>query len=146
MMRLTATRILLLAIFLPLTLCLPGCGKSPPEAGIVEGVVKVRGKPKSGLLIRFFPDPAKGNDLPINASGETDDQGKYRLQHVFEGETRAGAPVGWHRVMIEDSSLSGLPQGAPMPPMVVPPEYNSPATTPLEKEVAPGEQTIDIEL
>jgi hypothetical protein len=123
-----------------------GCGEKSPEFGQVEGVVKIKGKPKSGIAVRFLPDPTKGNDLPINATGTSDESGKYRLHYVFKGKEGDGAPVGWNRVMLDDTRLGGIPQGAPIPPRLFPAEYGSSATTPLSFEVKPGPQTIDLEV
>ena len=125
---------------------LVGCGKSLPEFGEVEGVVLVQGKPQRGLLVRFLPDPDQDNDLPINASGQTDDQGKYRLRYYYKGAEGLGAPVGWHRVLIEDTTLARVPQGAAPPPKIIPKSYANPATTPLKEEVKPGQQTIDFQI
>ncbi len=123
-----------------------GCGEVLPEFGEVEGVVLINGKPHQGLLLRFLPDPGRGNDLPINATGETDAEGKYQLRYYYRDAEGLGAPVGWHRVLIEDSALSRVPQGAPLPPEVIPRSYGSPTTTPLQKEVKSGQQTIDFEI
>src|SRR5262249_9343014 len=101
-----------------------GCGKKPPEIGQVEGVIRIKGQPHGGLLIRFLPDPSKGNNSPINSTGQSDAQGKFSLQHVYENVTDAGAPVGWHRVVIEDKSRGPTPQGQQPPPPLVPPEYS----------------------
>ena len=112
----------------------------------MEGIVLVRGKPKSGLLVRFMPDPNRGNDLPINSMGETDGQGKYELQYTHEGQQGLGAPIGWHRVLIEDTAMARVPQEKKPPPRLIPRVYNSPATTPLVKEIVSGSQTIDLEI
>jgi hypothetical protein len=61
-------------------------------------------------------------------------------------KTGGCASFGWHRVLIEDPALSQVPQGQAPPPQLIPPAYNSPASTPLLKEVKPGEQTIDLEV
>ena len=112
----------------------------------VQGVVRVKGKPKSGLIIRFIPDPQKGTDLPINAVGNTDASGHYELHFVDRGKEGVGAPVGWHRVVIEDTAFGHVPQGQTPPPRVIPTSYASPATTPISQEVKPGPQTIDLEV
>jgi hypothetical protein len=126
--------------------CALGCGKKPPEMGQVAGVVKVKGKPQANLFVRFLPDPEKGNNLPINASGKTDNQGKYTLQHVYNDVAASGAPLGWHRVVIEDLSRGPTPQGQTPPPPLIPLEYNNPANTPLKVEVKSGSQTIDLDV
>jgi hypothetical protein len=127
-------------------LLVTGCGPKPPEFGEVEGIVRIGGQPHAGLVVRYFPDPAKGNNLPINAMGKTDAQGKYSLQHVFNGHEGPGAVIGWHRVLIEDASRGPTPQGQTPPPPLVSSTYSSPATTPLLKEVKAGSQTIDLDI
>jgi hypothetical protein len=123
-----------------------GCAEPPPELGEVKGVILVNGKPYPGLVVRFLPDPAQGNNLPINARGKTDAEGMYQLEYFYQGEEGLGAPVGWHRVLIEDSALSRVPQGEPLPPEVIPRSYANPNTTTLQEEVKPGHQTIDFDL
>lgn len=123
-----------------------GCGKKPPEFGQVEGTVRIDGKPRGGLVVRFLPDPDKGNNLPINATGTTDQQGKYVLEHEYDGNEAPGAAVGWHRVLIEDRSRAPTPQGQTPPPALIPMPYSSAASTPLLKEVKSGTQTIDLDV
>lgn len=123
-----------------------GCGKRPPEFAEVKGTVRVGGQPHAGLVVRYLPDPAQGNGSPINATGKTDAQGQYTLQHVFQGTEGAGAVLGWHRVLIEDASRGPTPQGQTPPPPLIPMTYGSPATTPLVKEVKAGSQTIDLDI
>lgn len=129
-----------------LILVASGCGKKPVEFGEVSGVVRVGGQTHAGLVVRFLPDPAKGNNLPINASGRTDAQGKFTLTHVVDGKEGTGAPIGWHRVLIEDASHGPTPQGQNPPPPLVSRTYDSPVTTPLAKEVKPGSQTFDLDV
>jgi hypothetical protein len=145
-MRISRSSTWLLVTSLAALSTLAGCGEKLPEFGPVEGIVRIKGKPKSGILVRFLPDPAKGNELPYNSSGLTDASGKYQLRYAFKDVSGVGAPVGWHRVVVEDSSLSSIPQGAPIPPRIIPVAYNSPATTPLAFEVAVEPQTIDINI
>jgi len=125
---------------------LAGCGESLPKIVPVEGVVRVNGEPQAGLVVRFMPDPEKGNDHPINARATTDAQGTYRLKYFFNGREGEGAPVGWHRVLIEDPAFSQVPQGTPLPPVLVPSVYNSPNSTPLRFEVREGLQAIDLDV
>ena len=129
-----------------LALFLGGCGKPLPEFGEVDGIVTIKGQPQSGMLVRFLPDPSRGNDLPINAAGETDAEGRYQLRYYYDGTEGFGAPVGWHRVLIEDTALSQVPQGGALPPERIPRAYASPTTTPLEQEVKSGQQTIDFDI
>lgn len=123
-----------------------GCGKSGPEFAPVEGTVLVKGKPHRGLVVRFLPDSEKGNNLSAIATGTTDEQGKYKLQYNDKGKEGPGAPVGWHRVLIEDASRGPTPQGQTPPPPLVSLTYSSPSTTPLRQEVKSGAQTIDLEV
>ena len=126
---------------------LSGCGSEPgPEFAPVAGVVRINGRPHPKLLVRFSPDPEKGNGLPAVASGTSDAQGKYTLNYEFRGEEGTGAPVGWHRVSVIDTSVGHTPQGQMPKPSAVPYQYSTPSTTPLAKEVKPGEQTIDIDI
>ncbi len=129
-----------------ISVCVLGCGKKPPEMGQVSGIVRVKGNPQPKLSVRFLPDPEKGNSLSINASGKTDEQGKYSLQHVYNDVAAPGALLGWHRVIIEDLSRGPTPQGQTPPPPLIPLEYNSPASTPLRVEVKSGSQTIDLDV
>jgi hypothetical protein len=127
-------------------LSVSGCGKKPPEFGQVAGTVRVNGQPQRRLVIRFMPDPDKGNNLPINSTGTTDAEGKYSLQHVYDGKSAPGAPVGWHRVVIEDTSHGPTPQGQSPPPPLFSYDYSNVGSTPLRKEVTSGTQTIDLDI
>ena len=128
-------------------LVISGCdGKPSPEIAPVEGVVRLNGKPQRGLMVRFLPDPEQGNDTPIDATGTTDEQGKYVLEYTYQGEQGMGAPVGWHRVLIVDATRGHTPQGQQPKPSLVPMDYASPATTPIQKEVQSGPQTIDVDI
>jgi hypothetical protein len=139
-------RFALLPALLALLVVMGGCGKPMPQIAEVEGTVTIKGKPQSRLLVRFLPDPDKGNNWPVNGEGQTDDKGKFQLKYHHAGQEGLGAAVGWNRILIEDTRLSGLAQGQPRPPQIIPVAYNSPATTPLSKEVKPGKQTIDLEV
>jgi hypothetical protein len=123
-----------------------GCGKKAPEFAEVQGVVRIGGQPHAGLIIHFLPDPGKGNNLTINATGKTDAAGKYSLQHAYNGQEAPGATIGWNRVLIQDASRGPTPQGQAAPPPLVSTIYSNPATTPLSKEVKPGSQSIDLDL
>lgn len=125
---------------------LVGCGDPPPEFGQVTGTVTAGGQPLKNVIITFMPDPTKGNELPFNGSGQTDDAGKFELRFGFKGHEGLGAAVGWNRVIAVDTRFSSVPQGAPLPPRLFAPEYSSVTATPLSFEVKPGAQTFDIEL
>ena len=132
---------------LSLALALSGCGGEPsPEFAPVSGVVRINGRPQPRLMLRFSPDPEKGNGLPARATGTSDEQGQYTLKYEFRGEEGDGAPVGWHRVSVIDTSVGHTPQGQQPKPSAVPHQYSNPSTTPILKEVISGEQTIDIDI
>jgi hypothetical protein len=133
-----ATAALLVAII--------GCGEKLPEFGQVSGVVTAKGQPLKGMIVTFMPDPSKGNELPYNGTGRTDDEGRYTLEWGFKGEKGQGAAVGWNKVVVIDTRYSSIPQGAPVPPRLFPPNYGLITSTPLAFEVKPGPQTIDLKL
>jgi hypothetical protein len=128
------------------SISLVGCGEPAPEFGQVTGTLTVKGKPVPQMAIRFIPEAADGNAPPVISSATTDAQGKYELRYYYRNQEGLGAPVGHHRVLISDTRLGALAQGQRMPPQIVPLEYSNPATSPLEYDVAPGVQTIDITL
>ena len=106
-----------------LALLASGCRREHPY-GEVEGVVTLDGKPLAHAEVVFMPDPEKGNSGRRSVA-LTDDQGHYR---IASDAGRAGAPVGVHRVCVNDM-LAGSPG---MPPPVVQPDENAkaPAGTP----------------
>jgi hypothetical protein len=134
------------ALLIANALWLAGCAEKLPEFGQVQGTVIARGKPLKGMIVTFMPDPSQGNELPYNASGQTDAQGKYELRYAHKGNEGAGAAVGWNRAIIIDTRYGSIPQGQPLPPRLFSPEYSTITNTPLKFEVKPGPQTIDIEL
>jgi hypothetical protein len=94
-----------------------------------------------------------------HSAGLTDQQGLYRLHCASQEE---GAAIGWHRVTVQDLSVSTgvrrrdhgtvdaeVPEDAPPPPVRrsrVPERYTSSLHTPLRVEVKPGQQVIDLEI
>ena len=153
----------LAALLVPLV---AGCQREQPY-GEVEGVVTLDGKPLPHAEVVFMPDPEKGNSGRRSVA-LTDDQGHYRI--ASDGG-RAGAPVGAHRVCVNDM-LAGPPGAAPA--AVVGPDenpkglagvaatgteqrnqkrarfpttYSSAIDTPLRDiEVKPGSQVINLDL
>lgn len=145
-----------------------GCEREIPY-GSVEGVVTLDGKPLTDAEVVFMPDPAKG------AKGRrsvalTDKNGRYR---ITSDAGKDGAPVGFHRVIINDMLLGAPgslrpaehPEGEQKGPLgtTAPPEdpaagsnkkksrfpvaYSNANDTPFRDiEVKPGEQTIDLPL
>jgi hypothetical protein len=130
-----------------IALGLTGCNREPQvEFGKVQGIVRVNGQPQRGALVQFSPDREKGNGVPIFANGTSDDQGRYTLKYGHEGKIAEGAPVGWHRATVLDTTVGATPQGQEPKPSAVPMAYGTPATTPLLVEVKPGDNTIDLDV
>jgi len=139
-------RLIALTLCLCLVLSVDGCSKPAPDFAPVHGTLHVKGKLLRGMRVNFLPDAEKGNQWNAIARGTTDGSGKYSLEYEFEGKEGTGAPVGWHRVIVEDTTRPPTPQGQTPPPPLIPVKYSNPASTPLLKEVKPGEQTIDLEV
>jgi hypothetical protein len=130
-----------------ITAALAGCNRGPSiEFGKVQGTVRINGKPQRGATVQFTPDAGKGNGLPIFAGGTSDDQGKYTLKYGHEGTIGEGAPVGWFRVTVIDSTIPVPPPGQEPRPSAVPLVYGLPSKTPLLQEVKAGDNTIDLDL
>ena len=134
-----------------------GCEHSDPPA-MVEGTLRLEGKPLDHCLVTFLPEP--GADTESHAStGLTDAQGRYQLC-LDNGQ--AGASAGWHRVIVQDLLVSSgmrrrdhgtidleSKETGPPPPVRrsrVDLRYLSPEATPLRLEVKQGQQVIDLEL
>jgi hypothetical protein len=143
---------LILAAFLTAA----GCSKGPAVAEVV-GLVTLDGKPMPNVKIMFMPDPGKGTVGPIS-SGFSDDQGRYTL--TCEDE-RAGAVVGWHKVVVFDSNqnLYRTPRNGrrdddevvkvTKPKATgrkVPDRYTSSGKTPLDLEVNATKNELEIPL
>jgi hypothetical protein len=124
---------------------------------MIQGTVRMRGQPLDRCLITFLPEPGSETPGP-HSTAVTDRQGHYRL-HL--DDQRMGASVGWHRVLVQDLTVStGVlrrdhgevdreTDGTAPPPARrsrLPARYASPATTPLKFEVVAGTQTIDLEI
>jgi hypothetical protein len=136
---------------------LAGCTRPQPLA-IVEGVLKLNGKPLGNCLVTFLPDPAR-NTVGSYSSGTSDEQGRFRLAYQVQ---REGAVPGWHRVLIQDLSTStgvvrrdrgevdaALPEStaAARPRLSrVPRRYTDPGQTPLQVEVLADEQPQQVSL
>jgi len=151
-------RLLLKTAHLTITLTLVmGCARRPPPA-TVEGTLRLNGKPLDNCLITFLPERGQGANQP-HSSGLADEHGSYRLRFDNQQE---GAAMGWHRVTIQDLSVStGIvrrdhgkvdqerDENTPPPPVRrsrVPAHYTSPNDTPLRKEVKAGHQVIELDI
>lgn len=129
--------VLLIALVVP-----AGCGGGV-EMAEVEGVLLLSGKPGHKVEIQFIPDVDKGTLGPV-AYATTDAEGKFRLEvREKDGATRAGAVVGWHRVILSDQQLAESATGKGVP-IRFGADYGRPGATPLQREVKKGTQTIEI--
>lgn len=136
-------RIRIAAAFLPVAfaLLLSGCSK-PPSYGIVAGQVMVNGKPAEKIRVEFHPDAANGT-TGTSSSAITDAEGRYTLEYHAENGPGKGAVVGTHKVVLHDLKMAESETGHGIRVRIAP-EYGSLLTTPLERTVVAGVQTIDI--
>jgi hypothetical protein len=155
-------------LLLLLALLGTGCQREQPY-GEVEGVITLDGKPLTKAEVVFLPDPEKGTK-GRRSTALTDEQGRYRIS---SDKGRAGAPVGFHRVCINDLIGAGIGPAAPaipeegeekgpagpaglkapgpggqnMPKSRLPKAYTNAAETPFRDiEVKEGTQIIDLSL
>ena len=132
-----------------------GCGPKPPAGAKptkkVTVTVTYKGGPVEGASVTFV-----NQEGPPSANGRTDAQGKARLKTYLDGD---GATIGSHKVMIEKSESIGgqsistddpkYDPNAPPPTVkyLIPPKYNTIATSGLTAEVkdsGPNEFTFDL--
>jgi hypothetical protein len=127
-------------------LVLAGCGggvEDQPEMGRVTGTVTLDGDPLPNAHIAFAPLGDEGGTSTATAN----EDGYYELNYKRDIK---GAVVGKHNVRVwtvadeGDSIDEATGRPIPKPEEVVPARYNEEST--YEKEVEPGEQTIDLEL
>jgi len=116
----------------------------------------MNGEPLDNCLVTFLPEPGQ-EPAGLRATGLTDQRGHYRLRL---DDQREGASVGWHRVIVQDLTVSTgvrrrdhgtvdeeMDETRPPPPARrsrVPAKYNSPEDTPLRRELKPGRQVVDL--
>jgi hypothetical protein len=133
-----------------------GCGRGSPPA-TVEGTLRLNDKPLDNCVVTFLPESGQEAEWGLS-TGLTDEQGFYRLR----GNQEEGCVIGWHRVTVQDLSVSTgvrrldhgtvdaeIPEDEPPPPVRrsrVPEGYASALKTPLRFEVKPGPQVIDLEI
>jgi hypothetical protein len=150
------THYLRISVTLLVPILAAGCAFGPPAVGEVEGTVTLKGKPLANVRVEFMPDYRKDTKGP-RSTAMTDDKGHYTLTC---DDGRPGAVVGTHLVLIRwddswysrdksprnvgadfNSDAEAARQKSP-----VPAQYRAASTTPLQKEVKSGKQTIDLEL
>lgn len=139
---------------------LAGCGPRMPQTVPVHGKVTWNGKPLTTGTITFHP--AQGR----TATGQIQPDGAYTLMTFKPGD---GALLGSHKVTIEAMASAAAPTTAPPKSRdeeirralsgqgaraeqvmavqrLVPEQYSSQDTTPLSREVKPGQNVIDFNL
>ncbi len=138
-------------------LVLAGCGSGHPETGKVSGKITYLGKAVTEGTVMFYPEKGRAGVGAIGADGT------YQLATFGEND---GALLGKHRVTITayrtenepeapksfEEELALADQKAPRRTRglrtvwLVPEKYSNQATSPLQKDVAAGENTIDFQL
>jgi hypothetical protein len=117
----------------------------------VEGTLRWDKKPLANFQVLFVPDAAKGTKGK-GSMAITDENGHYQLM-CDNGQP--GAVVGFHRVVVMEAGrmtdrgdkgqpAAGASRSPPKP--VIPPQYHKADSTPVEREVKAGSQTIDLDL
>jgi hypothetical protein len=130
-----------------------GCQQGPTwNLALVEGTVTQGGRPLANLRVVFLADA--GTQAP-RASGTTDETGHYELR-TDAGDQ--GAAIGRYRVCLlvpsrtEDlSPRTNRPRDGTAKPQAsnavpLPPAYSDYTETPLQVEVHPGAQVIDLQV
>lgn len=121
-----------------------GCG-SPPPRGEVEGTVRRAGRPLGQVVVTFVPDLGAPPGAR-RASGMSDAQGRFRLR----GEDgRADLVAGPYRVIVEDVAVYAAPRAPDgtvlrIPAPRFPARYGDPLQTPVQVQVRPEAQTVEV--
>lgn len=132
-----------IAVLLCSLLTAAGCGKPAGSLADVSGAVKFEGKPVAGVVVTFYPVVAPGEPRQVYSRGSTDASGKYTLTTE---DGKPGAIAGKHKVVVSWPVRPGHEVAKNPPPFAIPLRYTVVAETPLEKQVADGPNTIDIDL
>lgn len=134
------------AITAAVLLC-AGCS-SQPAIGVVEGELKLDGRPVAGALVLFQPE----GPLQIQSGGVTDEQGRFKLR---SNDSREGALIGPHKVIVQSAArFSVIPnkEADDATPVAsanapeIPEQYTKIDRTQLRQEVVAGENSIVLEL
>jgi hypothetical protein len=107
---------------------LAGCGGGEFQRVPVSGTATLDGKPFSGGILHFYPDPAKGNNHRVDCLSPVRD-GKFTLvtTAVRDKDSGDGAPVGWYKVYLYTD--------VPGAPTTIHPRFTTPEKTPISVEV-----------
>ena len=88
-------------------LAVAGCGG--PKYVTVVGTATYDGKPLTGLLVSFNPDPAKGHTARVSCVGRIGPDGKFSLISDDGFKTTKGALLGWYKVTISAPDEEFIP-------------------------------------
>lgn len=122
-----------LALTLFIFIC--GCGKPDPAVHPVSGTVKMSdGTSAAGCTVEFSSEAPETKGL--NARGEVQADGSFKLMTTINGKDKEGAVAGKHKVVVVPPSASS--SGGPPPP-AVPARYAEYNNSGLTFEVKPGE-------
>ena len=127
---------ILLVALLPILSFAAGCG-GEEGLGMVNGVVKMDGKPLPDAAVEFNPDRGKG----LTSYGRTDKSGAY---YMMATRSDKGAAVGKNKVSITTYNLIDNGGKITSVPELVPTKYNQ--STELEVDVRSGSNTFDFDL
>lgn len=135
MRRLPASRPLLVAVSISLSLLCASCGKKGPPLYPVRGEVFFDGKPAAGAIVVLHPAGDDAVDAP-RPSGQVKEDGSFELDTFPHGK---GAPAGDYKVAIVwyDPKGEVNPQTGEAPSLL-PARYASPATSGLGAHVDAG--------
>lgn len=119
-----------------------GCSRGP-ELGTVRGQVVQDGAPIPFAYLQFTPVDPPGT----YGSAYADENGNYTLQFT---ETRAGAPVGKHEVLLRTARKDEIQVEDKSTGLMVTPKlpdgYKANIELVFDREVLSGENVIDFDL
>lgn len=132
-----------------------GCGPDLPETVPVTGKVMSKGEPVTNAQIGFVPQSESPDARP--ALGTTGEDGSFTLRtYVAPGAEANGAMIGDYKVTVQKTDvpvdpnkLAEMFRKSPnyVPPALLPAQYASPTTTPLEVSVTEdGENVFTLEV
>jgi len=136
-------------------LLLAGCAR-PPSFTPVEGTVLLNDKPLPNARVEFVPDLSRYG-AEYNASGITDENGRFTLSGTYKGEP--GGPVGKCRVVVTEAPAPADTRGMDgasqerfakyvqgLKNRPIPETYGAVGSTPLTVDVKPDQKDYAINL
>lgn len=120
--------------FFVLVACI-GCGRTEQQVFPVTGTIKLAdGTPATGCIVEFSSQAAETKGL--NARGEVQADGSYKLTTTINGKEKEGAVAGPHNIVVVAPATGS--SGGP-PPLPIASRYAEYANSGLSLEVKPGE-------